>query len=79
VSRTTVPTFWRTCPNDHVRFDTGAIYIDHNYGVRESAATRHSVFSSCGQVTSRITTISHTIANTSVARPGANSEKKPDG
>jgi len=24
------------CPNDHVRFDAGAIYIDYSYGVRES-------------------------------------------
>jgi putative restriction endonuclease len=24
------------CPNDHVLFDAGAIYIDHSYGVRES-------------------------------------------
>jgi putative restriction endonuclease len=24
------------CPNDHVLFDAGAIYIDDSYGVRES-------------------------------------------
>jgi putative restriction endonuclease len=56
------------CPNDHVLFDAGAIYIDHSYGVRESAT-----HTSLGALTLRaghtpITTTSAITASTSLAK-----------